>query len=271
MGFTKCLHSQNTLLHYDGYKAVPTLGIGTYLLDEVTSEHRWSCIAVSALVQIRSREPLTKRLVNIQHGLSLISIAALTTRQLGQVQAPGVHSDATDYTHEMSTRMFTRRTLNHVLVQRNCDPHILSVQWSHRAALRIPCCWKLCTGAVGAFGFSTTTGGETALGRSLGIGGAGSSFSEASLDEPEEPSFPPTPLNHANLRRAAAGFNSVSDLVPLPYLVSSCVSGRVFDVPELVTECNVEVLGGLDNPGAPEVLDFFSGGRGFIIDCSVSC
>ena len=156
-------------------------------------------------------------------------------------------------------------------MQRNCEPHILSVQWSHRAALSIPCDWKLCTGAGGALGFSTTTGGEAGLGRSLGTGGAGSSFSIASLDEPAEISFPLPPLNHPNLRSAAAGFNSVSDLAPLPYLNSSCVSSRVFDVPEAVTECNVEVLGGFDSPDAPEPLDFFSGGRGFIIDCSVSC
>jgi len=167
--------------------------------------------------------------------------------------------------------MFTRRILNHVLVQRNCDPHILSVQWSHRAARNIPCCWKLCADAVDVLGFSTIIGGEAVLGRSLGIGGAGSSFSVASFDEPEEASFPLPPLNHPNLRRAAAGFNSVSDLVPLPYLVSSCVSNKVFDVPELATECNVEVLGGLDNPDAPEPLSFLSGGRGFTIDCSVSC
>ena len=207
-------------------------------------------------------------MIDIYNGLFLVSTGVLTTQQLGQVQAPGMHSNATDYSHEISTRMLTRRTLYHVLVQRNCDPHILSVQWSHRAARRIPCCWKLCTGAVGALDFSTITGGEAALDRSLGMGGAGSSFSVASL---EEPSFPPPPLNHPNLRRAAAGFNSVSDLVPLPYLLSSCASNRVPDVPELATECNVEVLGGLDSPDAPEPLSFFSGGRGFIIDCSVSC
>lgn len=218
---------------------------------------------------MHGREVLTKRLVDIHNSLSLISIGALTTRELGQVQAPSVHSDATGYGHEISTHMFTRRSLNHVLVQRNCDPHILSVQWSHRAARNIPCCWKLCSGAIDIFGFSTTTGGEAALGRSLGIGGAGSSFSVASFDEPGEASFPP--LNHPNLRRAAAGFNSVSDLVPLPYLVSSCISNRVPDVPELATECNVEVLGGVDSPEAPEPLGFFSGGRGFTIDCSVSC
>lgn len=153
-------------------------------------------------------------------------------------------------------------------MQRSCEPHILSVQWSHRAALRIPCCWKLCTAVVGTLGFSITTGGEVALGGNLGPGGAGSSFSVASFEEPGEESFPLPPLNHPNLRRAAAGFNSVSDLAPLPYLASSCVSIRVFDV---VTECNVEMLGGLDNPGAPKALDLFSGARGFIIDCSVSC